>query len=470
MEESNCIVDPGTEFALWNLLDRSNHLNPVLHATKTDRIKQLPPWARQPAVSSLPVKLAHSVLNKSKRAVFCVAWTPDGRRLLAGTMSGEFNLFHGMDYSVEMVMQAHESAVRCMRYSPSGDWLISGDQEGGLKVWQPNFNNVKMVRAHPEVLRDVCWSPSGSKFATCSDDGSVKIWSFASMANEHTFAGRNAHGWDVKCVDWHPSLGLLASGSKDNTMRMWDPRERKLLTTVHAFKNTVTKTKFQPTGGQNLLAATCRDNTAHVFDLRMLGQENLPNASKSSGASGFANGVANGGVSGGVGGYASSSGVAEKGKSLVNGQQSGVNMSQDNISKNAVTDTMETSSTVAVLRGHPADVSCLEWHPYHSQLLATGTHQGSMHYFLLDNPSLRNDVGHLMPAWSVDYAHQWPVWDLAWHPVGHNLASGSNDKTVRVWKRADAGDQKEDLEILAPDEAIPTPPSKRAARKPPGLP
>ena len=38
-----------------------------------------------------------------------------------------------------------------------------------------------------------------------------------------TFSG---HGADVKCVDWHPSKSLLASGSKDNQqpIKLWDPR------------------------------------------------------------------------------------------------------------------------------------------------------------------------------------------------------------------------------------------------------
>jgi polyadenylation factor subunit 2 len=24
------------------------------------------------------------------------------------------------------------------------------------------------------------------------------------------------HGWDVICIEWHPTMGLLVSGSKDN--------------------------------------------------------------------------------------------------------------------------------------------------------------------------------------------------------------------------------------------------------------
>lgn len=377
MEDSK-VVDYGSQFARWDVIQKAGCAAGTagFRASSAFRVEILPPKSlvSSPA-SSLTTKMAHTCVNKSKRAVYCVEWTPEGRRVLSGTMSGEFTLWHGMNFSLEMVMQAHESSVRCMRYNHAGDWLLSGDQEGTLKVWQPNFNNVKMQKAHSEVLRDVVWSPNDSKFATCSDDGSVKVWAFTTMAEETNFSGRNAHGWDVKCVDWHPSWSLLASGSKDNTLRLWDPRQSKAVRTIHEFKNTVSKAKFQPTGNQYLLAAASRDHTAHLFDMRMMSHNH---------------------------------------KSMV-------------------------------LRGHPADVSSLEWHPMHPQLLTTGTHDGSIHHFVLDSLNLQNDSGQLMPSWSIAKAHMWPVWDLAYHPVGHVLASGSNDKSVRIWTRAEMGDEEADL-------------------------
>ena len=48
---------------------------------------------------------------------------------------------------------------------------------------------------------------------SCSDDGTVRVWDFFSCREERVLRG---HGADVKCVDWHPTQGLLASGSKGN--------------------------------------------------------------------------------------------------------------------------------------------------------------------------------------------------------------------------------------------------------------
>ncbi|CAN0359976.1 unnamed protein product, partial [Hapterophycus canaliculatus] len=41
----------------------------------------------------------------------------------------------------------------------------------------------------------------------------------------------------------------------------------------------------------------------------------------------------------------------------------------------------------------------------------------------------------------IEYAHDGTaIWDLGWHPVGHVLATGSNDHTVKFWVRNRVGD------------------------------
>ena len=42
------------------------------------------------------------------------------------------------------------------------------------------------------------------------------------------------HGADVKCVDWHPTKGLIVSGSKDSQqpVKLWDPKSGNSITTL----------------------------------------------------------------------------------------------------------------------------------------------------------------------------------------------------------------------------------------------
>jgi polyadenylation factor subunit 2 len=344
-------------------------------------VDMTPPAARlASAAESIPAKAVHSSLNKVKHPVNVVKWTPEGRRLLTGSTSGEFTLWNGMGFNFETIMQAHEAAIRAVEYTHTDDWLLSADQTGVVKYWQTNFNNVKEIQAHTEAVRGLAIAPTDSKFVTCADDTTLKIWDFASSTEESTLTG---HGWEVKSVDWHPQKGLLVSGSKDHQVKFWDPRTGRCLSTLHGHKNPISSTKFEPVQG-NLLATCARDHTARIFDLRMM-------------------------------------------------------------------------RDVLLLKGHEKDVITMAWHPMHKNLLATGGVDGSIHHYLLDEqnppagtapstspydaPDPKNaPIQTIYPAHSIQYAHDFTVWTLDWHPLGHILASGSNDRVTRFWTRPRPGD------------------------------
>jgi polyadenylation factor subunit 2 len=341
----------------------------------------LPPLARiNNPVDSVPARHLHSSLNKIKHPVNVVRWTPEGRRLLTASSSGEFTLWNGTGFNFETIMQAHDVAIRALSYSHSDDWLLSADHDGLIKYWQPNFNNVKVIQGHNDPIRDLAFSPSDTKFATASDDSTLKIFDFAGGIEESTLSG---HGWDAKSVDWHPTKGLLVSGSKDHLVKLWDPRTGRCLTTLHGHKNTITKTLFERARGQ-CLATAARDQTVRVFDLRMM-------------------------------------------------------------------------RDICLLKGHDKDISTLAWHPVHSSLLSTGGSDGALFHYLLDEPNTPAGTAPslapydspdpstapaqtIYPAHKITYAHDFAIWSLDWHPLGHILASGSNDRVTRFWTRARPGD------------------------------
>lgn len=277
-------------------------------------------------------------------------------------------------------MQAHDSAIRALEYSHSDDWLISADHDGTIKYWQPNFNNVVSINGHNDPIRDLAIAPTDLKFVTASDDSTLKVFDFAGGVAEMTLTG---HGWDAKTCDWHPTKGLIASGSKDHLVKLWDPRSGRCLTTLHGHKNTVTKVMFERVNGM-CLATGGRDNTARIFDLRMM-------------------------------------------------------------------------RDICLLRGHEKDVSTFTWHPIHANLLSTGGGDGSLFHYLLDEPNAPEGqaaskavydnpdpetapVQTIYPAHKLPFAHEMPIWSLDWHPLGHILVSGSNDRLTRFWTRARPGD------------------------------
>ncbi|KAJ3595786.1 hypothetical protein NHX12_005089 [Muraenolepis orangiensis] len=213
-------------------------------------------------MNAVTTKFVRTSTNKVKCPVFVIRWTPEGRRLVTGASSGEFTLWNGLTFNFETILQAHDSPVRAMTWSHNDMWMLTADHGGYVKYWQSNMNNVKMFQAHKEAIREASFSPTDNKFATCSDDGTVRIWDFM-----------RCHGADVKCVDWHPTKGLVVSGSKDSQqpIKFWDPKTGQSLATLHAHKNTVMEVKWNMNG--NWLLTASRDHLCKLFDIRNLKEE-----------------------------------------------------------------------------------------------------------------------------------------------------------------------------------------------------
>lgn len=228
----------------------------------------LPPKAYPENPStSLCTKFVHTSTNKIRCPVNVVTWTPEGRRILTGSTSGEFTLWNGLTFNFETILQAHDTAICTMAFTHSGAYLASADKSGIIKYFEPNMNNLTAWQGSSsrEAIRGLSFSPDDRRFATASDDSSVRIWSFAESRVESVLTG---HGWDVKCVEWHPTKGLLVSGSKDNQIKFWDPRTGTVLSTLHQHKNTIQALSWSPNG--NLVASASRDQTVRIFDIRAM--------------------------------------------------------------------------------------------------------------------------------------------------------------------------------------------------------
>lgn len=310
-------------------------------------------------------KFVRSATNKVKCPVYTLCWTPEGKRLITGASSGEFTLWNGTAFNFETILQAHDVAVRALKWSHNDQWMASADHDGFVKYWQPNMNNVHMFQAHKdEPIRSLCFSPTDVKIVTGSDDATARIWDFSRCAEERVLRG---HGADVRCVDWHPTKGLIATGSRDSQqpIKLWDPKTGQCLATLHDHKNSVMAVEWNKNG--NWLLTGSRDHLIKLYDIRIMKE-------------------------------------------------------------------------IQTFRGHKKEVTSLAWHPVHEGLFVSGGGDGSLGYWLVNS---NKELALL------EQAHDQAIWTLEWHPLGHILATGSNDNNTKFWARNRPGDTQEDIFGLA---------------------
>jgi polyadenylation factor subunit 2 len=150
--------------------------------------------------------------------------------------------------------------------SHNKNFLLTCDAGGNIKYWSPSIAPVQSVDSHnQQAIHALSFSPSDTKFVSAGDDATVRVWDWASHREERKLEG---HGWDVKCVQWHPRSSLICSGSKDNRVKLWDPRAGTTLSTLFGHKNTVTKVAWNDNG--NWLLTASRDQLIKLYDIRAM--------------------------------------------------------------------------------------------------------------------------------------------------------------------------------------------------------
>ncbi|KAK3957075.1 hypothetical protein QBC32DRAFT_1799 [Pseudoneurospora amorphoporcata] len=120
---------------------------------------------------------------------------------------------------------------------------------------------LQTLEGHRNYVLSVAFSPDGQRLASGSYDNTIKIWDPASGSCLQTLEG---HRYSVRSVAFSPDGQRLASGSDDNTIKIWDPASGSCLQTLEGHRDSVRSVAFSPDGQR--LASGSDDNTIKIWD------------------------------------------------------------------------------------------------------------------------------------------------------------------------------------------------------------
>lgn len=116
--------------------------------------------------------------------------------------------------------------IRAITFSPHGD-LVAGGLYGEIRLWDATTYEIRRAILPPLTCRRqfaLAFSPCGYYLASGAwwdgtEKVSIRLWKVATGENTATFWG---HSTDIQDISFSPDGTLLASGSFDGTLLLWD--------------------------------------------------------------------------------------------------------------------------------------------------------------------------------------------------------------------------------------------------------
>ncbi|KAB8237118.1 uncharacterized protein BDW43DRAFT_297519 [Aspergillus alliaceus] len=162
-------------------------------------------------------------------------------------------------YSSGLMFTPKTSAIRKSFESEFLTWRQLPKVE---KTWS---GELQTLEGHSGLVRSVAFSPNGQLLASGSYDDTIKLWDPSTGDLHQTIEG---HSHWVQSVTFSSDSQLLASSSWDNTIKLWDPSTGELHLTLEGHSGEVNMVAFSPDNGQ-LLASGSQDKTIKLWDPSM---------------------------------------------------------------------------------------------------------------------------------------------------------------------------------------------------------
>jgi WD40 repeat protein/serine/threonine protein kinase len=126
-----------------------------------------------------------------------------------------------------------------------------------------NISLANTLSGHLGQVYSLAISPDGYTLASGSLDNTIKLWNLPNGAPQRTLMGHS--DW-VYSVAFSPDGKTLASSSADGTIKLWNPSSAKVRTTLEGHSDWVFSVAFSPDG--RTLASGGKDKTIKLWDIR----------------------------------------------------------------------------------------------------------------------------------------------------------------------------------------------------------
>jgi WD40 repeat protein len=206
------------------------------------------------------------ILKGHSAGVIAVAVSPDGRTLASASVGDTIKLWDVKSGTLRRTLYGNSGDISAIVFSGDGQILASGGDNGEVTLWELATGKACAAPSGDAAkVMGVAFAPHDVWLAAVGADRMIRLWDPKSGKQKTTLEG---HARAVLCAAFSTDGKTLASGSVDGTVRVWNVERECETTSVpmrqRARRGPVVSLDFSP-DGRDLAIAT--REVVEVWDL-----------------------------------------------------------------------------------------------------------------------------------------------------------------------------------------------------------
>ena len=139
-------------------------------------------------------------------AVYALAFTPDGKRLVSGGADRSVKVWNVATGTRLYTLSDATDGINTIALSPDGERVAAGGLDKTIRIWHLGEKEGTLENtliAHEDAILKLAWSPDGKHLASAAADRTIKLFRASDLTEVRTFA---------KQPDWAFGLEFAPNG------------------------------------------------------------------------------------------------------------------------------------------------------------------------------------------------------------------------------------------------------------------